>query len=92
MGAGRHTRRFGARRVVQGMAWRPGRGVPCPYGTGVRKVLWSSSMSYRFNPDLAHRQSIRLDDHDYARGAMVLVTICTHQREALFGRAVNGCV
>jgi REP element-mobilizing transposase RayT len=36
------------------------------------------------------RRSIRLPTHDYSTGGCYFVTICAHQREALFGQVVGG--
>lgn len=38
-----------------------------------------------YNPDFHHRHSIRLREYDYAAGGAYFVTICTWQRECLFG-------
>ncbi|MEO7913606.1 MAG: hypothetical protein ABIV47_28470, partial [Roseiflexaceae bacterium] len=38
-----------------------------------------------FNPDRHHRRSIRLPDYDYSQPGAYFVTICTHQRECIFG-------
>ena len=43
-----------------------------------------------FNPEVHHRRSIRLRDYDYARDGAYFVTICTWQRECLFGEVVYG--
>ena len=43
-----------------------------------------------YNPDLHHRQSIRLRYYDYADAGGYFVTICTHERDCLFGEVVNG--
>jgi REP element-mobilizing transposase RayT len=43
-----------------------------------------------FNPDLHHRRSIRLEDYDYTRAGAYFVTICTFERECLFGEVVEG--
>jgi putative transposase len=48
----------------------------CPY----RSVL-----NMTFNPDIHHRRSIRLRDYDYSRTGAYFVTICTSNRECLFG-------
>ncbi|MBI2907752.1 MAG: transposase [Chloroflexi bacterium] len=41
-----------------------------------------------FNPD-HHRRSIRLKDYDYAQGGAYYVTICTFNREPIFGEIVD---
>ena len=43
----------------------------------------------RFDPDKHHRRSIRLKDYDYSQPGAYFVTICTHNRECLFGEIVN---
>jgi putative transposase len=44
----------------------------------------------QFNPDIHHRRSIRLRDYDYSRAGAFFVTICTWQRECLFGEISDG--
>ncbi|RPI06422.1 MAG: hypothetical protein EHM64_03090 [Ignavibacteriae bacterium] len=39
---------------------------------------------------LHHRKSIRLKDYDYSSPGEYFVTICTHERECLFGEIING--
>ena len=41
-------------------------------------------------PDLHHRRSIRLKEYDYAQAGAYFITICTHQRENLFGEIADG--
>jgi len=41
-------------------------------------------------PDLHHRRSIRLKEYDYSQAGAYFITICTHQREHLFGEIVDG--
>jgi REP element-mobilizing transposase RayT len=41
-------------------------------------------------PDNRRRRSIRLKDYDYAQAGAYFVTICTHDRECLFGEIVSG--
>jgi REP element-mobilizing transposase RayT len=38
-----------------------------------------------FNPEIHHRKSIRMRDFDYAANGAYFVTICTQERECLFG-------
>lgn len=45
-----------------------------------------------YHPDIHHRQSIRLRDYDYAAGGAYFVTICTHEREHLFGTVTEGAM
>lgn len=42
-----------------------------------------------YNPDFNHRQSIRFNGYDYSRSGAYFITICTHEREHLFGDIVN---
>lgn len=39
----------------------------------------------RYDPAIHHRRSLRLQDYDYRWAGAYFVTICTHQREAVFG-------
>jgi REP element-mobilizing transposase RayT len=43
-----------------------------------------------YNADQHHRRSIRLSGYDYAQAGAYFVTLCTHQRECLFGEVVDG--
>lgn len=43
-----------------------------------------------FNPDIHHRQSIRLKGHDYSQPGAYFITIGAHQRQALFGHITDG--
>lgn len=38
-----------------------------------------------YNPRKHHRRSVRLRGYDYSQEGTYFVTICTHQRQALFG-------
>ena len=44
----------------------------------------------KFNPDIHHRQSIRLKDYDYSQEGAYFVTICCQNKECLFGEILNG--
>jgi putative transposase len=44
----------------------------------------------KFNPDIHHRRSIRLKGYDYSQAGAYFVTICTYDRECLFGDIVDG--
>ena len=44
----------------------------------------------RYDPQIHHRHSIRLRGWDYTSTAGYFVTICTHERECLFGAIANG--
>jgi len=43
-----------------------------------------------FNPDIHGRRSIRLQGYDYSRAGAYFITICTQNRECLFGDIVDG--
>lgn len=43
-----------------------------------------------FDPDIHHRHSIRLQEYDYGSSGAYFVTICSFQRECLFGEVVDG--
>ncbi len=44
----------------------------------------------RYDPEKHHRRSIRLQGYDYSQAGAYFVTICTYQRECLFGDVVGG--
>ena len=44
----------------------------------------------KFDPNKQHRRSIRLAHYDYSRSGIYFVTICTHQKQCLFGEIVEG--
>lgn len=39
-----------------------------------------------------HRRSIRLNGYDYSQTGVYFITICTQNRECLFGEVVNGAM
>jgi REP element-mobilizing transposase RayT len=43
-----------------------------------------------YDPDIHHRRSIRLKDYDYSQPGAYFVTVCTHNRECLFGTVTDG--
>jgi putative transposase len=43
----------------------------------------------KYNPEIHHRHSIRLKGYDYSSTAFYFVTICSHQKQCLFGEIVN---
>ncbi len=43
----------------------------------------------KYDPDKHHRRSIRLKGYDYSSPGAYFITICTHQRECLFGNIVD---
>ncbi|MBI1885791.1 MAG: transposase [Chloroflexi bacterium] len=44
----------------------------------------------RYDPSRHHRRSIRLPGYDYAQAGAYFVTICTQNRECMFGEVVDG--
>ena len=45
-----------------------------------------------YNPDIHHRRSIRLPGYDYAQPGAYFITLCTRQRECLFGEIRDGAM
>ena len=43
----------------------------------------------KYNSDIHHRRSIRLKGYDYSQAGIYYVTICTKDRECLFGNIIN---
>jgi putative transposase len=43
-----------------------------------------------FNPEIHHRRSIRLKGYDYSRNGAYFVTICSWNREMIFGEVLEG--
>lgn len=43
-----------------------------------------------YNPNIHHRRSIRLKGYDYSQDGTYFVTICTANRECIFGEIVEG--
>ncbi len=43
-----------------------------------------------YDPDKHHRRSIRLKEYDYSRAGTYFVTICTYNKECIFGNVING--
>ncbi|MEJ2277610.1 MAG: transposase, partial [Candidatus Lokiarchaeota archaeon] len=43
-----------------------------------------------YNFEIHHRRSIRIPDYDYSQPGYYFVTICTYNKECLFGRIVDG--
>jgi REP element-mobilizing transposase RayT len=44
----------------------------------------------KYNPDIHHRKSVRLQNYDYSSAGAYFVTLCTFQRQHLFGEVVDG--
>ncbi len=47
-------------------------------------------VTMRYDPQKHHRRSIRLKGYDYSQPGAYFVTICTQNREYLFGEILNG--
>jgi len=43
----------------------------------------------KYNPNIHHRQSIRLRGYDYSQPGAYFVTICTHKKQCWFGEVRN---
>jgi len=43
-----------------------------------------------YNPDIHHRNSVRLRSYDYRSAGAYFVTICTHQKEAILAEIFDG--
>lgn len=43
-----------------------------------------------YHPDQHHRRSIRLKGYDYASAGAYFITLCTFQRQCLFGKIIDG--
>ncbi len=44
----------------------------------------------KYNSEIHHRRSIRLKGYDYSRAGAYFITICTQNRECLFGDILDG--
>ncbi len=44
----------------------------------------------KYNRDIHHRRSIRLQHYDYAQTGVYFITLCTLNRECLFGKILAG--
>ena len=43
-----------------------------------------------YNPDMHHRRSIRLKGYDYSQEGLYFITLCTQDRQCLFGDIATG--
>ena len=43
----------------------------------------------KYNPAIHHRKSIRLQGYDYSQNGLYFITICTYNRECLFGEIID---
>ncbi|MBI5414647.1 transposase [Candidatus Peregrinibacteria bacterium] len=44
----------------------------------------------KYNPEIHHRRSIRLQGYDYSQNGAYFITICVQNRECVFGEIKNG--
>ena len=44
----------------------------------------------KYNPHIHHRRSIRLKGYDYSQAGLYFITICTQNRQYMFGNITNG--
>ncbi|HAF63212.1 MAG TPA: transposase, partial [Anaerolineaceae bacterium] len=44
----------------------------------------------KYDPEIHHRRSIRLQGYDYSQDGTYFVTLCTHNRENMLGEIKNG--
>jgi putative transposase len=51
---------------------------------------WLTTANMKYDPENHHRRSIRLKGYDYSSAGSYFITICTYQRECLFGEISNG--
>ena len=47
-------------------------------------------LTVTFDPDQHHRRSVRLRGYDYSQPGTYFLTVCTHDRECLFGDVLDG--
>jgi len=48
------------------------------------------STNHKYNPAIYHRKSIRLQGYDYSLSGVYFITICTQNRQRLFGEIIAG--
>ena len=75
-------------------ATRQGRFGTCPYPILGQRITTGAIMTdipqHQYNPAIHHRRSIRLQGYDYSQAGAYFITICTHNRECLFGTVGAG--
>ncbi|MBN1467241.1 MAG: hypothetical protein JXM74_04120 [Fusobacteriaceae bacterium] len=42
-----------------------------------------------YNPDIHNRKSIRLKGYDYSQDGLYFITICSHNKECIFGEIIE---
>ena len=53
----------------------------CPYHKTIKMT---------YDPQKHHRKSIRLKEYDYSKPNAYFITICTYNKECIFGAIING--
>ena len=43
----------------------------------------------KFDPEIHHRRSIRLANYDYSKAGFYFITLCTYQKQYLFGEIIH---
>ncbi|HJN02850.1 MAG TPA: transposase [Nitrospinota bacterium] len=46
-------------------------------------------MAKKYNPETHHRRSIRLKGYDYRQAGVYFITICSWDRQCMFGNILN---
>lgn len=59
-------------------------------GRPYKRHAGPSRYKMKYDPHRHHRRSIRLPGYDYAQAGAYFVTICTQNRELMFGEVVKG--
>ena len=54
--------------------------------------MWKYNNRMAFNVPQHHRRSIRVPGYDYTQPGVYFITLCTYQRECLYGEIVDGVV
>lgn len=47
-------------------------------------------MANKYDPEKHHRRSIRLKDYNYTQSGAYFITICSWDRQCIFGDLLNG--
>ncbi len=63
--------------------------TPCYLPVIYARNIRDRTITMKYNPDKHHRRSIRLKGYDYSQPGFYFITICTWQRECLFGEIKN---
>jgi len=53
-------------------------------------IQYNLSMLERYNPHIHHRRSIRIPGYDYSQDGWYFLTICTQNRNCIFGQILKG--